>query len=426
MRTKSAASVTLPRESRNAVSTNAAGILFGKFSLVVALVLLIWAAWAGLTVIVILLGLGLSAAGLARSWSYYSLKGVSCSRQLVENRAFPDEFLDLELGVANRKLLPLPWLEVRDEVPAGAVDDLSVETASRPGYELINRSTSMLWYSAAKWKYRVHCIKRGYYKLGPLKVSSGDIFGLYPRTAIQPVEDYIIVYPRIYAFNDIVVPSLFPMGGEKSTKPIFEDPTRLAGIRDYRAGDSLRRIHWRASARRQQLEVKVFEPTSTLKVAIFMAMDSFQNNGIWQEEDTELGISTAASLASFLNGKKGQIGLWVNSNLADSGLPARITMGSGTPQLVQVLEGLAKIIPAVSSPFAEFFQNERKELPLGTTLVFILRTVPENFAATLTDLKESGYKVVILQIGIGAGLPIEIAWYSIERAGEIKELIAVS
>jgi uncharacterized protein (DUF58 family) len=408
----------------NKASTRPASVLLNKFGLIAAALLLILAAWAGQTVIVILLGLGLAAAGLTRLWSHYSLKGVRCERQLNECRTFPEGILELKLRVANRKLLPLPWLQVTDEVPSGFNTEGTPAPGNRIGFDLISRTTSIMWYSAVIWKFRLLCKKRGYYTLGPLTVTSGDIFGFYPRSVIETAEDHIIVYPVIFEIRNLVIPSLYPMGEAKSNNRLFEDPSRTIGIRDYSPGDNLRRIHWKASARHQQLQVKVFEPTTSLRAAIFLAIDSFQDEGLWNHDDEELGISTAASLAHHLIDINGQTGLWVNSQLADTGNSARIPLRSGVDQLMQVLEALAKVVSVPSSPFAEFLNNERRNLPLGTTLIFIFRRIPEKLKEILADLKETGYQILVFQIGEvdKSNLPAEITWFQVRPPGELIEI----
>ena len=410
-------------DSENKTATQPAGLLLNKYSLIIVAILLVLAAWAGQTVIVILLGLALSAAGLSKLWSHFCLRGVYCERQLTERRVFPDEDIELKIRLVNRKLLPLPWIEINDEVPAGFAPDLP--PGIKPGFGLISQSTSIMWYSAINWKYRLHCNKRGYYSLGPLTVTSGDIFGFYPRTSTASVIDHIVVYPRIFTLPQLSVPSLYPVGEARSDKRIFEDPSRTIGIRDYSPGDSLRRIHWKASARHQQLQVKVFEPTTTLKVGIFLAIDSFQYTGAWNEAELELGISTAASLANYLAEKNSQVGLWVNTLSADSGQPAKISPGSGVGQIVQILEALAKVVPASTGSFIEYFQNERKNLPLGTTLIFIMAQIPERLKGILTDLKESGYKLMLFQIGDikeEDSLP-DITRFNIREPGKVAEIL---
>jgi uncharacterized protein (DUF58 family) len=405
------------------VSTRAAGLLLNKIGLISVAVALIFAAWAGQTLIVILLGLVFGAAGLSRLWSHWSLAGVTCERHLTETRVFPDEYLELKLKITNRKLLPLPWIQVNDSVPTGFIEGLASSADAKPGYDVISQSTSILWYSAISWKYRLHCKKRGYYPLGPLSVTSGDIFGFYPRTVSEPIIDHIIVYPKIYSMSHFSIPSLYPLGDVKSEKRIFEDPSRTIGIRDYLPGDSLRRIHWKASARQQQLQVKIFEPTTTLRAALFLAVDSFQNfeNG---DAELELGISVTASLASYLANKNSQVGLWANTKLADSGQPANITPGSGVERLMLILEALAKTAPASSTPFMQYFQKERKNLSLGLTLIFVLSRLPDKMRETLADLRESGYKVLVFQIGkVTDDVIVDDAdWYKIRDIGELEQI----
>ena len=86
----------------------------------------------------------------------------------------------------------------------------------------------------------------------------------------------MIVYPKIFPIAHLGIPSLHPLGETIAERRIFEDPIRVIGVRDYNPRDSRRHIHWKATARRQELQVKVFEPTTTLKVAIFLAIDSFK------------------------------------------------------------------------------------------------------------------------------------------------------
>jgi uncharacterized protein (DUF58 family) len=406
-------------------TTQAAGVLLNNFGLIGVALLLILAAWAGQTIIVVILGLSLSAAGLARLWSHFSLRGVYVERHLTEQRVFPGESVELKLRVVNRKPLPLPWLEISDQVPAGFAEGLA--PGYKPGFDSISRSTSIMWYSAISWKYQLLCKKRGYYTLGPLTVSSGDIFGFYPRTAVEPISDHLIVYPRIYTLPPFSIPSLYPMGEVRSDKRIFEDPSRTIGVRDYSPGDSLRRIHWKTSARHQMLQVKVFEPTTTLKVAVFLAIDSFQHTGLWNFEEMENGISTVASLANYLVGKNSQVGFWSNSQMADSGQPAYIPSGSGVGQLVQILEALAKVVPAYNNTFSDFFQAVRKNLPMGTTLLFVFSQIPEKLHEILTDLRESGYKVLVFQVGAVTAqeaIP-DITWFQSRQPGEIIEVSAM-
>jgi len=404
-------------------SSQPAGYLLDRFGLITILAGLLIAAWYGQVVIVILLGLFLSAAGLSRLWSRFSLVGVRCQRLLNENRVFPGEYVELKLRVVNRKPLPLPWIQVDDEIPVGFAPDSSLSPGNRPGFGILSKAAALLWYTGVNWRQRLYCNKRGYYTLGPILVTSGDIFGFYPRSVTEPLIDHIIVYPRIFPIAQLGIPSLYPLGETRAGRRIFQDPTRVAGTRDYSPHDSPRHIHWKATARHQNLQVKVFEPTTTLNVALFLAVDSFKHDGANNEEDFELGISTAASIANYLTEQGSQVGLFVNTRLADSGQSVRILPGSGINQLVSILEALAKVTPYSSGSFTEFLQGERRSLPWGTTLVFILSRPLESLTGLLTNLKERGHKLLVLQIGNQGRDRIDysVTWHNVRVPGDLMK-----
>jgi len=405
-------------------SSQPAGYLLGRFGLLIVLVCLIIAAWNGQTAIAILLGLVLSAAALSKLWSRLSLKGVSCQRLVSEHRVFPGEYVEIKLQGVNRKPLPLPWLQIDDEIPIRLAPELSPVPGNRPETGLLSKSAALLWYTRITWRHRLQCHKRGYYTLGPLKVTSGDIFGFYPRSATEPSTENIIVYPRIFPIAQLGIPSLFPLGETRAGRRIFEDPTRTIGVRDYSPGDSLRHIHWKASARHQNLQVKVFEPTTTLKVALFLAVDSFPQDGAQSEEDFETGISVAASVANYVTEQGSPAGLFVNTLSADSGQPVIIPPGSGTSQLVGILEALAKVTPQASGSFEEFWRIERRDLPWGTTLIFILSRPSEPLTGLLASLRERGHKLLVIQVGEQEGSRMEhgIAWHNIRGIGDTLKI----
>ena len=86
---------------------------------------------AGLVLVVVgavigapaLIGVGVIVVlvwGLRQTWTRFGLRDVSYERRLAASRVVVGEELELELTVRNRKLLPLPWLEVEDYVSDGA------------------------------------------------------------------------------------------------------------------------------------------------------------------------------------------------------------------------------------------------------------------------------------------------------------------
>ncbi len=407
------------------ISGKSSSYIFNTYVLLVLLGLLLISAWARLTVVSVLLGLVLATGGITRLWSWFSLKSVTAERKISDNRVFPGESVDLQLKVTNRKILPLPWIEIEDEIPLIFSAKCKSAEQARPGCGLLSKSTSLLWYSSATWHDTLTCNKRGYYRLGPIKTSSGDIFGFYPNSKEDSAEEHIIVYPIIYPVSELAIPPLYPVGDTKAERRIFTDPNRVIGIREYTMQDSLRYVHWKSTARHQELHIKVFEPTTTLDVAVFLAIDSFKYPGGLKADDLEFGISTAASIANYvITEQRSPLGLYVNTGLADSGLPVRILPGSGNKQLIAILEALAKTTTIQSEPFTDFLNNERNNLPWGTSIVLItgepVKTLNEGL---LENLKDAGYKITVLYIGTDTGKSnteeFPEGYYRINRPGDL-------
>ncbi len=405
-------------------SLEPADYLLSKSGLLALLGGLVAAAWYHQVLIAIALSLFLSTAGLAKLWSRFSLAGVTYQRLLNVKRAFPGEQIEFRMKLMNGKVLPVPWIQVDDVLPAGFATDASLTPSGRAGFFLLSKAAALLWYRGVSWRHSLTCDRRGYYSLGPAIVTSGDIFALYPRSIAMAPVDHIIVYPKIFPISRLGIPSLFPIGETVAQQRIFEDPIRVIGVRDYCPQDSLRRIHWKASARHQSLQVKVFEPTTTLKVAVFLVVDSFrpQQGEKYDHENLELGISAAASIANYLiMEQRSAVGFFANSRLADSSLPARISPASGAGQFAEILEAMAKVTRRSSGPFVDFLQAERAGLPWGTTMVFIISRPSPSLMGLLIDLKERGYGLLVFQVGEpGSGESSHgIAWHHLKHPDEL-------
>ncbi len=379
--------------------TESSGYLFHHGTLLALTAILLVSAWFDLFPLVILSGLILAAAILAKIWTRLSLLHVSCRRLIKTHRLFPGDQSELTLQVVNRKPLPLPWVEIEDHIPRTLADETLARSSRSPDSCSLVRSSSLLWYRRAKWNFKLHAQKRGYYHFGPISLRSGDPFGFYKRRIEVPSVEPVIVYPRIFLIDRLASPSLFPWGDFRSSTQIFHDPVRPIGIRDYHPGDSLRHIHWKASARSQKLQVKIFEPTTTLQASLFLAVDSFQSQGVFPEEDFEWAISLAASIANHFIAKGIPTGFFANTCMVDSGQAVQILPGGCRDQILMILEALAKVSPKPSEAFETFFQQGRKNLSQGNTLLFILHKISASLAWQVQELKEAGYKIQIFLTG---------------------------
>ncbi|MEX2158113.1 MAG: DUF58 domain-containing protein [Dehalococcoidia bacterium] len=349
-----------------------------------------------------LLSLGLFvllAGALARLWADRALTGVEFERRLPENRAFPGEHLTVVYRLSNRKLLPLPRVELRDWLPEALADSAP---ASMSGAVAYPKTTNLGPRERKSWTLDLPCPQRGYYRLGPATLRSGDGFGLFTSEREEPSTAGVVVYPRTVPLPDLGLPSARPIGDRKGRQWIFDDPLRIAGIRDYQPGDSIRRIDWNATARRGQLQSRVYEPSTTPHVIVALNVDTLERP--WQgyvPDLLEAGIVQAASVARWAFDQRYAVGLLANGSFPESDRPVRIPPGRTPDHLIRVLEALGGIGPLTLTSLADVLEQERHRLPFGATLAVVTALADEPLAAVLRRLHAFGHHVVVLATSVG-------------------------
>jgi uncharacterized protein (DUF58 family) len=370
-------------------------------------------AWVVLGLVLTLAGLALdnrflTAAALSlfviaaasAAWSRLSLFGLHYRRHFTETRAFLGETIELTLEVRNQKLLPLTWLDIVDVVSATLpIDKVEV---------VLNRVTNQgefrsFWmpggFQRLTRRYTIHCTQRGYHAYGPATVSTGDGFGLFSRKALDSRRDRVIVYPRLYPVSELRLPAKNPFGERGSRLQLFEDPLRTIGVREWQPGESIQRVHWKATARHQHLLSRVYEPSEEPQVLIFLNVATLPRH--WQGNIPELQervISVASSLAAYCTDLRLPVGLVANGYLPGSDQSIRLLPGRSPNQLVRILELLAAVTPFATRPIEEMIWQEAPRLPWGVTLLVVTAIAHDDLLAALMDLKEAGRQVVLFTL----------------------------
>jgi uncharacterized protein (DUF58 family) len=328
--------------------------------------------------------LGLLVLGIAtgaRLWSRLSISGVRCAATVDKEKLFPGESFALRVSAENVKFLPV-FLQI--SVPfEDAFDPVSGEMR-------FTAECGLLWYQQVRFNRELVARQRGVYRVGPARMWVGDLFGFFSREKRTEGDTHVIVYPRLIPLKPFSLPSRDFFGVPGARTPV-QDPIYVLGTRDYQQGRPARHIHWKASARHNRLQEKVFEPSEQKKVLLAVEVDQFQKAGA--SESFERTLEVVGSLAVQFHQKSYALGI-VTNGVVDGG-PSIQPMGRSPQQLPAILEILARLKMRADRRGADIMRRAL-ELPWGASCVLFTREQDEETQAMAQTLSRRKIPLIFL------------------------------
>jgi uncharacterized protein (DUF58 family) len=338
-------------------------------------------------------------------WQRYCLTAIGYQRSLSEGRASFGERIVLELELLNDKLLPLSWIEVEDTVPVGLpIEGATVRSGGRVARsDTLVQIRALLPYGRVRRRFTVRCERRGDHAFGPGELRSGDPLGLRERSAPAPGQVRLIVYPKVFPVVPAALVSRVLIGEQRSRRELLEDPSRAVGVRQYRPGDPLRRVHWRASARTSSLLVREFDPTVTTRIALFVDL-AVPGRRYWDEvsSEVEFTIAVAASLLAELDRVGVPVGLYAAGTI--DGRPLVLPASATLNGLPEMLEALARVDDRRDVSFAGLLASRSGRLQHGTSVIAVASDFSGSTMEALSELRRS-HAVTGCLVDSGRGLP---------------------
>lgn len=364
-----------------------------------ALVLLeIWA-WRAAHPLVSLAATLVLILALAVHWSWkWSLRGVEFRRRLQHERAHMGQSIELQLTLVNRKLLPLSALELEDTLPRHVEATGAVVRQTRDDLlPCLYVVRPMLPYESVTRRVRIRCRRRGVHQFGPARWHAFDFLGMLAQHAGSTDTHSLLVLPKVFPLAlDARMPEL--LTGPLAARPrLWTDPLRIRGFREYRAGDPLRSVDWRATARRGSLIVREHEASSCPIVQIVLGFDVRAPSGDRVEPDElEFAISVAASLAAHALQQRFHVGLF--GNALAQGAPIALPASGSPQQLARLLELLARAGSRPVGALHAVLEHKHRRHEPGAWLV-IAEDLDARSCALLADARRRGRVVQVLLTG---------------------------
>ncbi len=383
-------------------------ILILAISLALGLSLLAYAMYA-------LLAVMLLNRFLARNW----IEQLSAERSTNQQTADVGDIVSVAVEVKNSGKMTVGWVLIEDLLPRSAL------RFDPPALQIHNKRLKLAKIegnSKVRMDYQLECNRRGYYQIGPTVLETGDLFGLHRRYKVGSEPSYLLVYPEVVPIEGYDIATARPIGEIRLTHRMFEDPTRIAGVREYMAGDALNRISWRATARTGELQSKVYQPSCIAGATILLDFhkDSFKPEN--EPFRSEIAITAAASLANAVYQMGQQVGLVTNCRDAadrirtegwdrdyrsreaaqeaagmqdesDRLRPVIVQTRRGPEQFQSILENLARAELSDGLTLPQLVLETEGRMPRDASVIAIISSLTAEAALALSELHRRGFAV---------------------------------
>ncbi|MFH1478454.1 MAG: DUF58 domain-containing protein [Candidatus Omnitrophota bacterium] len=312
---------------------------------------------------------------------YLTLPKISIERK-VQDVAYEDDLLAVEVKITNKRNIPSFFFEVIDRFEGEACDkkekSLFVSRLDREDYILVN--------------YTVNCFKRGLHRFGPVSVAYQDMMGFFKIVKRLDVFSEILVYPKLFNilfFPQLKASSLSWMGVE--TARISSDTHEFFGVREYRRGDLKSRIHWPLTAKHGKLIVKEFQRNAAQEATILLDLKKGNDIGTGKDTTLEYSVKIAASVAAYLLENNIFVQL-VGYGKEKFCLP----FGKGEYHKHRILEYLAGVTSDGEVTLDKMVDETVFGAPIQSTLVCILSDNDLKGLMSLSQFKTKDIKLIIV------------------------------
>jgi uncharacterized protein (DUF58 family) len=333
--------------------------------------------------------------GLARATAGRRLARLGARRTAAAS-AFEDEGVRVEIALENRGLASVSLVEVVDSFGAALADRKAILDPGplRPG-----RRHRLAYHTACSRLW-------GVYTLGPISVSVSDTLGLFSPRRLLPEIRPFAVFPRVHP-----VGGLERFGARTSFAPSEKTASRAGhssvylGVRDFRPGDDLRRVHWPATARHARPMVKELELDLAPYFSLFLDLERGHRAGTGEKSTLEYVVRTAASLLATAARRDDTV-----QAFGEGQKTLAVPPGRGELHLAYALDQLIRARQDGHLPLLDLFLREQAAVPPGSTAALLAASLfldESRLADALGSMRARRVQPVLVAVDMDSFIPID-------------------
>lgn len=269
--------------------------------------------------------------------------------------AYEGDEIELVEEIANRKLLPIPWLRSDFNTSkwlefAETRSVITDQTRYVVSFFMVKSHCKVI----RRWK--VKCLRRGVFAVDRVSLGITDLLGVHMLSQTIYPHAAITVLPSPVSTEELDYSVCHPVGEVEVRRHLIADPFLIAGTRQYMPGDPMNHINWTATARSQELMVRQFSYSSNPSLTVILNIQSreFEHEPESNPVGVENGIRFCAGL--FCSALDSAIPVQFLSNVALNGKssPVVTTMDFGTEHIQNLIRLLSVLPLEKCAEFSEY------------------------------------------------------------------------
>jgi uncharacterized protein (DUF58 family) len=321
-------------------------------------------------------------------WPRRVLSSLTYERAVSPQKTVVGDEVEVALSLWNKSRLPIAW--------AIGQDTLGESLRTNPVKTIPSVAGPLRPYERITRRLRVTPTKRGVHEIGPVRLGVAEHFGTQLPRLDKPTEHATVIARPLMAPVIGGSPQSAPLAQVRARQSLYTDPTLFAGVRPFQTGDSLRSVHWRASAREGGLQTKRYEPALSRQQVLVLDVQTVEGP-YWMldyDEDLFEDLCVAAlSLARLLISQDASCGLAAAGYSGTTQRFVYLPPRADRAQIERIGDVLARMTSESSAPLTNLLAYLPHRVPKGTTLTILTGRSPRTSAAVVKRLEQSGFPV---------------------------------
>ncbi len=310
------------------------------------------------------------------------LGGLKGTVQMPRGSLYIGDQVNIGYRLENRSIFYVPFVEVQSAISkrlTGKIDPPEITTMESKSDFVRGQAVTLK--------------RRGYYELGDIEITLRDVFRLFSFKKRIASEGALLVYPEVINLSSFEITASQQLGELRVNDPAFEDRSRVASLRGYQEGDSMKRVHWSMTAKKGDVIVKNYENRGDTHVALMVdnEMHHFLRDVDRRLEDKV--VDAALCMTNYC--------LTHNINITldtqRGGTPLHIT-GHQKGDLKPFLEAFALFQGDGRQAFKTFLRSRITTIPKGATVIVVTPNLNKEMGAQAIQLKMNNLNPLFMVI----------------------------